>query len=485
MKRLTLVLLIVAPFAAVWLHGQTGTPMAAASAEAAAAATAAFDCLAPPTVAPNLPSDSLLTEQPEVNCFAWQEFIALNWRAGQRAGQPDTNVPAADFGRRGSARPVVWETYKVTEEVFPAKGAVPTPWGDLQDAPASCETSPNDLVLTEGIGYHVLQETSKFAADLGERQVLDEINQAGVTPPAWLTAQSGKTVYYEVRVNEDYFNYITDPANRFYDARNQWRALQPGAQGIDFPASATRYGPTGAIEIKAGWLEIDKSQENEYLITEAVIYNPRDRRCRRARMGLVGLHILHKTLSMPNWTWATFEHVKNAPDRVQVASGNVHPPYTFYNANCKPATAPQCQPNRKPQKGDPMNRPIQVIREVPIPGYVRTLNDAVHGLIAQSNKDSVFLNYHLVNTQWPQSGVGFSVGARTPLSQGGAAPTTGLSNTTAETYVQTKTCLDCHQFAPIACSSLSGPNPSWAGDYTFQLSQASEPQEPDFCGGGD
>lgn len=494
MKRRTMVIsLVLLPLLALWLYGcLTGAPPAEAGPAAPPppalpsheTVTPDFGCLdaAKPVLQPTLPADSVLTEQPEVNCFAWQEFIALNWKAGDRAGQPDTSVGADQFGKPGAGA-VVWETFKVTKEVFPPKGAVPSAWGDLQDAPLACtqDADQDDLVLTEKVGYHVLEQTSKFAEDLDERQILDEINQAGVTPPAWLTAQSGRVVHYEVRLNEDFFNYVVDPENRFYDARNQWLATQEGGQGINLPASKTQYGPVGAMEVKAAWLEVDRSQYDKYLMTDAVIYNPVSKKCRRAKVGLVGLHIIHKTLSMPNWTWATFEHVQNAPDRVEVANGRIHPPYTFFNPNCRSLSDPRCQPNRKPQKGDPMHRPIQVVREVPIPGYVQQLNAAVHQMIRQANPDSVFQYYKLVNAQWPQSGVGFATGTITPLSQGGAAPTTGLSNATLETYAQTKTCLDCHQFAPIACSSLSGPNPRKAADYSFQLSQASEPVPASFC----
>jgi hypothetical protein len=441
------------------------------------AAPAAFGCLAPPTVAPTLPADSLLTEQPEVNCFAWQEFIALNWRASAgEAGAPDPAAGPQTFGAPGAAAPVVWSTYKEASELFPKGGAVPAPWNAPQAASPDCGTAAR-------AGAKVLAATSKFAADLADRDVLDEIDEAGVEPPAWLTDQRGRNVYYEVRLNQDYFNYVVDPQNAFYDARNQWAATRPGGQGIDLPDRPSPYGAVGAMEVKAGWLEIDPSEYDQFLVTDAVLVEPGPpARCRPAKVGLVGLHIIHKTASMPNWTWATFEHVRNAPDRVQVQRGTLAPPYTFFDPDCAPATAPQCQPNRKPQPGDPRDRPIQVVREVPLPPYVTQLNAAVHALIAQSSPRSVFRNYVLVNAMWPQSGEGFSVGAKAPLSQGAAAPTTGLANATAETYVQHATCLDCHQSAPIACSSASGPNPRVAADYTFQLSRASEPHRPAFCG---
>lgn len=476
-KKLWLALMLL-PFAALgllWAGTQAPRPAARSGLPVADQA-----CLNPPTLSPDLPADALLTEQPEVNCFAWQEMIALNWKAGA-PGEPDPSAKPQSFGAPGFDA-VVWETFKEASEVFPPGGATPTPWGALQEAPAGCDTS--GLALKKGVGYRVLAMTSKFSEALGERQVLDEINEAGVQPPAWLTAQNRKNVYYEVRLNQDFFNYIVDPENQFYDARNQYAAVQPGGQGIDLPTGATRYGLSGAIEIKAGWLEVDESEWDQFLMTDAVLVEPGpEPRCRTAKMGLVGLHIIHKTPTMPNWTWATFEHVRNAPDRVEVAAGRLHPPYLFYNPHCEPAGSPQCQPNRKPQTGDRRDVPIQVVREVPIPGYVKSLNDSVHAMIRKANPKSVFLNYRLVNVMWPQSGVGFPVGGITPLSQGGAAPTTGLSNVTAETYVQATTCLDCHQSAPIACSSASGPNPGFAADYSFQLSRASEPTPPAFCTG--
>ena len=436
-----------------------------------------FGCLQPPTLTPTLPADSLLTEQPEVNCFAWQEFVALNWKASStQAGEPDTSAKADQFGTPRASWPVVWETYKEASEVFPPGGATPRPWNAPQAAPAECPGSAR-------AGVKVLAATSKFAAELASRSVLDEINEAGVQPPAWLTARSGRNVYYEVRVNQDYFNYVVDPQNAFYDARNQYQATQPGGQGINLPDRPSTYGAVGAMEIKAGWLELDPAEYDEFLTADAILVDPGEPpRCRAAKVGLVGLHIIHKTVSMPNWTWATFEHVRNAPDRVQVQQGNLLVAYTFFNPRCEPASAPQCQPNRKPQPGDPMDRPIQVVRETPIPAYVESLNQAMHALIAKENPRSVFRHYRLVNGLWPQSGVGFGLGTRTPLSQGGAAPTTGLANSVAETYAQASTCLDCHQSAPIACSSASGPNPTFAADYTFQLSRASEPQRPAFCG---
>jgi hypothetical protein len=444
-------------------------------------------CLNEPTVPadapPSVPADSILTEQPEVNCFAWQEFIALNWRASPtEAGEPDPNAGGDTFGEP-VPEPVVWGTYQNVEQLFPPDGRVPAPWGTRQPLPPECRRAIGSETLPEGVETALVM-TAKFSANLGDRQVLDEVNEAGVTPPAFLVAQNRQLVHYEVRVNQDFFNYVADPANRFYDARYQYAAVQPGGQGIDLPNGSGPHGDTGAIEIKAGWLEIPADQRHRFLTADAILITEgEDPPCRRALVGLVQLHIIHKTLSMPNWTWATFEHVEAAPDRAEVEQGKLHPPYLFYDPDCQPPTAPECVPNRKPETGDPMDRPIQVVRQVPIPDYVRALNERVHQTIEKANPDSVFQYYRLINTLWPQSGEGFSVGGIIPLSQGAAAPTTGLSNVLAETYAQNLTCLDCHQFAPIACSSATGPDPQYAADYSFQLSRASEPHPPAFCRG--
>lgn len=446
-------------------------------------------CLNEPTVPagppPAVPADSILTEQPEVNCFAWQEFIALNWKASPTSpGEPDPNAGGDTFGDP-VPEAVVWETYQEVSQLFPPGGRVPAPWGSRQPLPPECREALGGDVLPGDVETALVM-TAKFSSDLGGRQVLDEVNEAGVSPPAFLVAQSRELVHYEVRINQDFFNYVADAGNRFYDARYQAAAVQPGGQGIDLPDGADSFGDTGAIEIKAGWLEIPDDQRHRFLTADAVLVTPgEDPPCRRAVVGLIQLHIIHKTVSMPNWTWATFEHVDAAPDRVEVEEGRLDPPYLFYDPDCQPPTAPECVPNRKPQPGDPMDRPIQVVRTVPIPDYVRALNERVHATIREANPDSVFQYYRLINTLWPQSGEGFPVGGIIPLSQGGAAPTTGLSNVLAETYAQTRSCLDCHQFAPIACSSASGPDPQYAADYSFQLSRASEPHPPAFCGGGD
>ena len=60
-------------------------------------------------------------------------------------------------------------------------------------------------------------------------------------------------------------------------------------------------------------------------------------------LGLVGIHIGHKTAGSPQWVWSTFEQVDNVPDESKV-SGTVAPHYNFFNAACKDCPVNQTPP---------------------------------------------------------------------------------------------------------------------------------------------
>ncbi|MDN5395810.1 MAG: hypothetical protein L0G05_04740 [Chryseobacterium sp.] len=85
-----------------------------------------IDCGAfcdPPTVGYQLPADSTCghSSQSVLNCFAWKNFLALNWRASDERGLHDTTAVAADYGMPGDYSPTVWESYLSADDVFAAK----------------------------------------------------------------------------------------------------------------------------------------------------------------------------------------------------------------------------------------------------------------------------------------------------------------------------------------------------------------------------
>jgi hypothetical protein len=442
-------------------------------------------CLKPPKITTTLPADAASSDQLDFNCFAWQEFIALNWTASTTtAGQPDTSVGASQFGMPNDPAPKVWETYINPGDVFRANAQPPLPWG--QGAGQLKKRAPKHLgMINKFDGSGVTLDLSEFTEAFTQ---------------SWLTAQNGLLTLYEVRLNQDEYNYIN--TNGLYNAQTQQTFVT--TSGINLPAGQTKYGPVGAIEVKAAWIELDDPSLWPYFKTSQayVTYPTNPSSPQLVTVGLVGLHIIHKTPSGQQFIWATFEHVNNAPSTTDISAGTLLDWYTYYNASCDPATDHyQCKPNAQPQPGtDPYNAPVQVLRLNPIDtsagvNNVAGLNYYVWQQIAKVNPNSVYLNYQLVNVLWPSQNTAIPPGATTPLTQGNAQPSAAVekvANTTLETYFQTtKTCLDCHVYAPIASvttgnvvtiRSMRGPNAvvagssaTYASDYSFLFKMAQSP----------
>lgn len=472
----------------------TPTPEAPAPASTPAAPVqggTTSNCLAAPFLAASgkqaydVPKDIALTRQADANCFAWQEFIALNWAASSAMrGQPDTSVPPSQFGDPNDQRPVVWETYKESDEVFLANAQDPGTWN-------SWPAGGNVKVL------------GGMKSEFDPEPILDlsDIGQASLGSP-WLTAQSKILTLYERRMNEDEYNYIV--GNKLYNADVQQTFVQkPGINLPDGTATSAAYGPLGSIETKAAWLELPNPADwPRYKISKAVVTYP-GQKAKTVVVGLVGLHIIHKTALGQQFIWATFEHKQNSPDRTQVANKTLNPPYTYYNPSCDPKTDYyKCQENANPSTYDngknPYDAPIQVVRETPIASRpnddVAGLNEYVWAQIAAQNQDSVYLNYELVNTLWSNQNTPIQAGAHAPLIAAELSPGASqepVANTTMETYVQSQTCLSCHASAtiasikPVTSTKIFDPakagtpataqNP-YAADYSFLLNNAQQPK---------
>ena len=463
-------------------------------------------CLQPPTVSTLLPSDMALTTQQDANCFAWQEFIALNWLADTTTCQANQQTPASQFGQANNTSPVAWETYKEASEVFQSGAEPPTNWCSQQPFPLNLTRAKvTNLKQTSPHGFKVLSSISK---DAGNPIVkLSNFQQAGDN--SWVTAQSNYVALYEVRLNLDEFNYIN--LNTLYNATVQQTFVQnPGINLPDGTTQFSQYGKTGAIELKAAWIELDDSSLWPYFKTSQayVVYPWAPTTPKLVTVGLVGLHIIHKTAKGQQFIWATFEHVNNAPSTTDISSKTLKPWYTFYNANCNPsADHYKCQPNAQVSQNyfpknppDPYQAPIQVVRTTPIStistNNIAGLNQYVWGQISKANPTSVFLNYQLVNVLWSNNNTPISAGSQVPLTQGDPQPNPGVqpvANTTMETYLQSNTCLDCHAYAPIApltqgkarktinvlqeskTRKLQAASPSYASDYSFLFSRATVP----------
>ena len=394
--------------------------------------------LKPPRVDPDMPADvegALMQKnfnvvQRAVDIFAWQEFIALNWpaEAGER-GEPARKKPFTAPGPR------VWETWKETSEVYLPGGNEPPPWGAHEPIPEACQGEPHIKIL---VRQHKVDE------------VLHDVFQptkADGTLPGTLTDQHGRVVRYEIRMNRVLFEYVRNQG--LYNAVKQARA-------------AAVHAPNGSVLIKAAWRELGPGEEGRFYTAEAWVSDHPNRsvaRYHRCKVGLVGLHVMTKTPSAPQWIWSTFEQV----DNVRGAKPS------FSNPSCT-----HCLTNRQTQPGIPN----QVTRIIPIPAT--DPNCAAHGqavdnvhqlnlAVQKGLGDSPFRDYELVGAQWP---VPKPPVAPTPATVFDVFPAR-LGNTTMETYIQdTSSCMGCH-----AMARTSNPAQFVSADFSFTFSNA-RPEQP-------
>src|SRR5579864_4189692 len=450
---------------------------------------------APPK--PAFTSGNFVEVQRKFDIFAWQEFVALNWPPG-KPGEPGPGT----IGRTPSGdNNTVWETYMASSQVFQPGAKPPAPWGTPTPIPSFCPAAPAAL---QG-------KVSKVLAMVAKGDIQDEFFEAFTLWP--LFDVNGTYTRYEKRMNKVEFDKILQgsanppaPAKPWYIPANQ---IPP----ISFPAGAYQTDQIGAIEVKAAWRQISSSQSHRFHTAWAYItYAPDPNTHLNTKcagpylMGLVGLHIAHKTVSSPQWVWATFEQVDNAPSAPAV--GN----YSYYN-DPKCTFSPACA-NQPPTPllggkwdGDPTKKykPVQVIRATPIPSDKsdpRTgINPVFQKLLRNSSPQSVWQYYELVNTQWPQfpgtvakptecyhnpnnffDPINFACSG--PHADQGPGPVpSALTNTTLETYFQETpgnkqafmgSCMGCHSNGTLAPKA---PNPKLYSDFSFLLGDAQPPSK--------
>jgi hypothetical protein len=372
----------------------------------------------PPTISPDIPNDVAIPAgfagDPTVffDDFSWRSFVALSWPAvsGQR-GVADAARPVGDL-----SGPRVWDTWKADYELFQDRASPPpSDWSSF-DAIAPCPGVTDNR-------RKILAAFSKIGG----------FNQAGFGVDAGpLVARNRTYVRYEVRFNEPEFRTIFD--NQYY-LRDK---LPTDSAPADFH--------DGSIEVKAAWRELKSDEPAEtkarYHTVKALVFDPLSDRCHEKEMGLVGLHIVSKTPSRPQWIWSSFEHVDNLPEPGSPpdAQGWAFNDGDPAQQQLKPISRPPLGPANPPQ-ADP--DPNQVIRLRPILASTMATNAAYETALA----GTVWANYRLVMTQWPTA----DLTSPAPAKDGKPFPAnnavSNLANATMETYLQKTSCMTCHQTA--------------------------------------
>ncbi len=376
----------------------------------------------------DLPANASLMD---LECFAWQSFVALNWPAVTQNFQPNTRgVPNQNqnFGASGNNNfasgggNLVWETYKHKVELFPATGAPST----------SYDTKPNYV--------YSVKVSVPNGVNAGQFNNLDEGTQIGQnyiffpSNPPNPSSSSGKItpnkdvqILFEARANRVEYNYVV--SNKYYNATTAATAaantvtylsnpsMPPKTPYISFPiGDMSQSGPSfeGTIETKAAWrmLTPDEIASGRYHTATVVYYTGTDNLpvAANATFGLLALHIIHKTKNYPYFIFATFEQ----EDALKLETGNptglytitTYPSVSYLNNSGQqvpPPTPPPMFPNgilpAAPGLPPTFAGPTMASQYTPALPVTKQVNDAVHAQIVRQNPSSVWQYYKLLGVQ--------------------------------------------------------------------------------------
>lgn len=389
--------------------------------------------------------------------MAWQDFVALNWPAAIGTGGELLPEPSPDhaLNYNDGSYTTVWETYIEARDLFPDGGATPPAFVSEHSLPDICE----ELGGGSGILLDRIAKSGTSASSSDE--VLDEYIQANRMGP--VVDVNGNYLRFGINFNEVMYDYVVD--NKLYnaegqeafDANNPFRNTNP----VDWPrgvySANNERQDVGSIMLKASWRLLTAADDNSrYHTVQAYFYNAGGgvfgqeptvpESCTLETAGLIGLHIVHRSNSSPQWVWSTFEHIDNAPWIYDFESGTPTGPYSLFSPSSCPsvAGAPSCAYNQLPEH--PWNpdiedkAPTQVIR-IGAPGYyAEVANKAWHEKILQVYGNNPWGNYFLVDVQFPTNvtvtNASTGMAEINPAYPDGLPTPTFLANSTLETYIQ-------------------------------------------------
>ncbi len=448
---------IAVPIAAALLGG--GAIYAAIPLRAAAPAyLAAFPAFAP-TVTPQMPGDvdtalkirlekagQFAQVQREFDLYSWQMFLALSWPTNDQ-GQPAPSITDTAFGAPH------WTLWHNSSDIFKVDGSRPAACGaqgarlmaasrDLS-RPVSKGLRPFSVAALAGTDPRTTRALGVISA-VGELNAahFGDIQQAFTGP---LIDQNGEFVFYEIMIDPNETAYLCDKG--LYNINGQVAFSQAGGKVV-MPSGTPAQDWSGAFELKFAWriLKPGTDDFSRFHTTPAVVMDqgPDGAQVERTvTVGLVGMHIAHKSGTSPQWIWSTFEQIDNL-DVDPIAHPNLKPSFT--DPNCA-----LCAVNQQPvaDHNKVYSRiPTQAWRAIQVPVDKQDLNTQVSA--AMRRVGSVWQYYRLIDTQWPTSPStppspwnGGLPGAIANKSGGNPTPTF-LTNITMETYFQTGNQSECN-----------------------------------------
>lgn len=364
--------------------------------------------------------------------YSWRAFVALVWPASaDRRGTADPAKKLAEGGAR------TFETYKSLWEVFHPDGSAPTAF-DAYDAAANnacgAKAGFGDVVVASAAG---LEEVAQF----GPGEMLGP-----------LAAQNGRYIRTQTLYNRAAYDYIVSKKLYLRSALPPIPTPRPAEPVVQFP--------DGSIVAKAAWLDLTgfpEAAKARYYVRPVVARDANTGRCATVAMGLVGLHIVQKTASRPQWIWSTFEQVDLVPPARAGASGV----FALHNGGADGAPSENPLP-LVPLAKEPV-KPFNVTRSAVSPIHPKTAYTNL--MYERLLKGTVWEHYQLVMTQWPRMTGEQSVPVPASINGDashtfpglGSASGSAFANVTMETFDQDRPqlgCMNCHNQARLGADFM-------------------------------
>jgi hypothetical protein len=380
-----------------------------------------------PALAYDLPGDIADTEQTDVDQYSWKTFLALN--------APAVGARVSLYGDN----PTQYSAWSSSFELIRC---------NLDDTDCVC---PDGDCANSGTRYYPPE--CQAVENHTQYRVLDNANKAddsfleaetgGLSNSPVLTSQ-GDFVRYEILVNPAFYKHVV--ANRYYDWEHLY-TLNEDVANLCGDESYTGGDPanpqSGTYEVKLAWME-QGLPDTSYHREDLLVYTPSYRSstatasCELKSMAMVGMHIAHKTLKQPNYTWSTFEHKDNSPECSGLPPAGTQGSGPTVNSNCPSAstltrnyhfTSPECadgscaECNATPDTNDPQSLCVtdptqkqvgwcldqppaavagksQLCRQVPVEANYPSAFQWNNTYAELLGEYSVWSNYQLVSTQW-------------------------------------------------------------------------------------
>lgn len=245
-----------------------------------------------------------------------------------------------------------FEKFGDTVDLFPAtEGTRPTAF------PGRPGEHLRQQATSRGVGPHHVDHFDGPGQTEHTLPPVEGIQQAAALVP--VVDRNARWLHYSVKVNKPEWDYIANPEDSLYTRAGYNRKGRswvvekedpelaegkcivvpedPAKDSDCFvakgPEALTITLPAGSVELKMAWRVLETcdlpdsppkpfcipEDASRYVTIQAPVdpYGPGagdETKVENVTLGLVGMHIMHKTANHPDWVWATFELRENAPD---------------------------------------------------------------------------------------------------------------------------------------------------------------------------